>query len=147
MTFTADAGYQGPSAPNYTWTVSPPAARILSGEGTRSITVDSSGLGNKRVTAILVVDDGSGDRVGRRVGRTSTMVTARESQGVAPAAAPAPSDPTPPQSGGKVETVDLGDVTGRVCDCGEIPPAESLPEVGFFQKVITKVKGGKKKKK
>ena len=32
------------------------------------------------------------------------------------------SDPTLSQSGGKVETVDLGDVTGTVCDCGEIPP-------------------------
>ncbi len=31
------------------------------------------------------------------------------------------SDPTLSQSGGKVETVDLGDVTGTVCDCGEIP--------------------------
>ena len=29
-----------------------------------------------------------------------------------------------PQSGGPtVETVNLGDVTGTVCDCGEIPPA------------------------
>ena len=38
--------------------------------------------------------------------------------------APASSDPTLSQSGGKVETVDLGDVTGTVCDCGEIPPVE-----------------------
>jgi hypothetical protein len=30
-------------------------------------------------------------------------------------------DPTLSQSGGRVETVDLGDVTGTVCDCGEIP--------------------------
>src|ERR1044071_3108540 len=48
VTFTADVGYQGPSALNYTWTVSPPTARILSGVGTPTITVDSSGLGNKR---------------------------------------------------------------------------------------------------
>jgi PEP-CTERM motif len=34
---------------------------------------------------------------------------------------PAPTDPTLSQSGGRVETVDLGDVTGTVCDCGEIP--------------------------
>ena len=33
-----------------------------------------------------------------------------------------PADPTLSQSGGRVETVDLGDVTGTVCDCGEIPP-------------------------
>lgn len=36
--------------------------------------------------------------------------------------APAPTDPTLSQSGGQVQTVDLGDVTGTVCDCGEIPP-------------------------
>ena len=31
-------------------------------------------------------------------------------------------DPAP-QGGGQVETVDLGDVTGTICDCGEIPYA------------------------
>jgi hypothetical protein len=43
---------------------------------------------------------------------------------------PASSDPTLSQSGGKVETVDLGDVTGTVCDCGEIP-RPPLPKGGF----------------
>lgn len=43
---------------------------------------------------------------------------------------PATSDPTLSQSGGKVETVDLGDVTGTVCDCGEIP-RPPLPKGGF----------------
>ena len=74
VTFTADVGYQGPSALNYTWTVSPPAARIMSGAGTPTITVDSSGLGNKRVTAILVVDDGSGDRSCRQTAQAATAV-------------------------------------------------------------------------
>ena len=74
VTFTADVGYQGQSALNYTWTVSPPAARILSGVGTPTITVDSSGLGNRRVTAILVVDDGSGDRACRQTAQASTGV-------------------------------------------------------------------------
>jgi hypothetical protein len=41
------------------------------------------------------------------------------------------SDQTPSQSGGRVETVDLGDVTGTVCDCGEIP-AVDLPKAGGF---------------
>ena len=41
-----------------------------------------------------------------------------------------PSDPTLSQSGGKVETVDLGDVTGTVCDCGEIP-APAVPKAGL----------------
>jgi hypothetical protein len=75
VTFTADVGYQGQSALNYTWTVSPPAARILSGVGTPTITVDSSGLGNKSVTAILVVDDGSGDRSCRQTARAATGVS------------------------------------------------------------------------
>ncbi|HEX8558955.1 MAG TPA: hypothetical protein VF668_12675 [Pyrinomonadaceae bacterium] len=76
VTFTADVAYQGPSALNYTWTVSPPAARILSGVGTPTITVDSSGLGNRRVTAILVVDDGSGDRSCRQTAQAATGVAA-----------------------------------------------------------------------
>src|SRR5215203_633654 len=84
VTFTADVGYQGPSALNYTWTVSPPAARILSGVGTPTITVDSSGLGNKRVTAILVVDDGSGDRSCRQTAQAATVVS-----GITPTITPA----------------------------------------------------------
>jgi PEGA domain len=76
ITFTADVGYQGPSALNYTWTVSPPTARILSGAGTPTITVDSSGLNNRRLTAILVVDDGSGDRACRQTAQSATGVNA-----------------------------------------------------------------------
>lgn len=34
------------------------------------------------------------------------------------------------QSGGQVETIDLGDVTGTVCDCGAIPE-RILPGGGF----------------
>jgi hypothetical protein len=75
ITFTADVAYTGQSALNYTWTVSPPAARILTGAGTPTITVDSAGLGNRRVTAILVVDDGSGDRNCRQTAQASTGVT------------------------------------------------------------------------
>jgi hypothetical protein len=40
-------------------------------------------------------------------------------------------DATLSQSGGQVETVDLGDVTGSVCDCGEIP-REIIPRAGGF---------------
>ena len=42
-----------------------------------------------------------------------------------------PNDATLSQSGGQVETVDLGDVTGTVCDCGEIPSAPEIPGGGF----------------
>ncbi len=76
VTFTADVAYAGPSALNYTWTVSPPAARIMSGAGTPTITVDSSGLNNRRLTAILVVDDGSGDRACRQTAQAATGVAA-----------------------------------------------------------------------
>jgi hypothetical protein len=46
--------------------------------------------------------------------------------------APASSDPTLSQSGGQVQTVDLGDVTGTVCDCGEIPPPPGEIRPGGF---------------
>lgn len=39
---------------------------------------------------------------------------------------PSAPDPTLSQSGGQVQTVDLGDVTGTVCDCGEIPPPAAI---------------------
>src|SRR5688572_27759727 len=77
VTFTSDVGYQGQSALNYTWTVSPPAARILQGAGTPTITVDTTGLGDRRVTAILVVDDGSGDRNCRQTAQAATGVLSR----------------------------------------------------------------------
>jgi hypothetical protein len=44
---------------------------------------------------------------------------------------PAGTDATLSQSGGQVQTVDLGDVTGTVCDCGEIPPPPPGPKAGF----------------
>ena len=43
----------------------------------------------------------------------------------------ASADPTISQSGGQIQTVDLGDVTGTVCDCGEIP-LNPLPKAGAF---------------
>jgi len=45
--------------------------------------------------------------------------------------APAAPDPTLSQGGGQVQTVDLGDVTGTVCDCGEIPLIAAPPKGGF----------------
>lgn len=74
ITFSSDVSYPGTSALNYTWTVSPAGARILSGAGTPSITVDSTGLGNKRIAAILVVDDGSGESACRQTAQAATNV-------------------------------------------------------------------------
>lgn len=74
ITFSSDVSYEGSSALNYTWTVSPAGARIIRGAGTPTITVDTAGLGGQPVTAIIVVDDGSGDRACRQMARATTDV-------------------------------------------------------------------------
>ena len=74
ITFTADVAYSGSSALNYTWTISPANARIMNGAGTPTIMVDSTGIGRNNVTAILVVDDGSGERACRQTAQAVTSV-------------------------------------------------------------------------
>jgi hypothetical protein len=74
ITFTADVAYSGTSALNYTWTISPGNAKILSGAGTPTITVDSTGLAGQQIIATLVVDDGSGDATCRQTTQASTLV-------------------------------------------------------------------------
>lgn len=74
ITFTSDVSYSGTAALNYTWTVSPASARIVSGAGTPTIMVDSSGLGKQKVEAILVVDDGSGESTCRQTAQAVTNV-------------------------------------------------------------------------
>src|SRR5437870_8966471 len=74
ITFTSDVSYSGSKPLTYTWTVTPSEARIVSGAGTQTITVDSTGLGNRRVTATLVVDDGSGDPMCRQQAQAATNV-------------------------------------------------------------------------
>jgi hypothetical protein len=78
ITFTSDVAYSGSSALNYTWTVSPSEARIVSGAGTATITVDSTGLGSQRVSATLVVEDGSGDALCRQQAQASTEIVAKK---------------------------------------------------------------------
>ncbi|HJR07416.1 MAG TPA: PEGA domain-containing protein [Pyrinomonadaceae bacterium] len=75
ITFSSDVSYAGQSGLIYTWTISPPSARIMSGAGTPTITVDTTGVGQQRVTAILVVDDGSGDRMCRQRAQAATGVS------------------------------------------------------------------------
>ena len=84
VTFSADVAYAGPSALTYTWTISPPTARIVSGAGTPTITVDSTGVGRQRLTAILVVDDGSGDRACRQRASASTIIRSAAPPPVSP---------------------------------------------------------------
>lgn len=61
ITYTADVAYSGNSALRYTWVVNPSSARIISGLGTSTLNVDSTGLGGQRIIATLTVDDGSSD--------------------------------------------------------------------------------------
>jgi hypothetical protein len=68
VTFAAfNAVSGGTTALNYAWKVSPDAARITSGLGTPSITVDTSGLGEQTVRAELEVTDGMYDKECRQL--------------------------------------------------------------------------------
>jgi hypothetical protein len=61
ITFAAINAVTASTPLNYRWRVTPEAARITSGLGTPSITVDSTGLGGQTITAELdVTDDVSG---------------------------------------------------------------------------------------
>jgi len=73
ITFSADTAYSGSALLSYTWTVSPNSAKILTNVENK-ITVDSTGLGGQRVTATLVVDDGSGDPICRQTAQAYTFV-------------------------------------------------------------------------
>jgi hypothetical protein len=61
ITYTADVSYSGTDALRYTWKVTPSSARIISGLGTPTLNVDSTGLGGQRIIATLTADDGSSD--------------------------------------------------------------------------------------
>jgi len=61
ISFTADASYIGTADLKYNWKVTPATARIISGAGTSTLNVDSTGLGGQRIIATLTADDGSGD--------------------------------------------------------------------------------------
>jgi hypothetical protein len=61
ITYTADVSYSGDAAIKYNWKVSPTGAHIISGLGSPTITVDSTGLGGQRIIATLTADDGSSD--------------------------------------------------------------------------------------
>ncbi len=76
ITYTADVSYSGTSPLRYIWTVSPANAKVLSGLGTPTITVDSTGLGNQTISATLVVEDGSGEAACRQTALASTSVPA-----------------------------------------------------------------------
>lgn len=73
ITFTADTAYSGTSPLNYTWTINPTTAKVLTNTD-QKITIDSTGLGGQRVTATLTVDDGSGDAACRQTAQAASYV-------------------------------------------------------------------------
>lgn len=78
ITYAADATYGGTSGLNYKWTISPSSAHVMSGAGSPTLTVDSTGLGGQRVIATLAVDDGSVDPACRQTAQAISMVAAEE---------------------------------------------------------------------
>ena len=74
VTFAALDAVGGAAALNYLWKVTPSNARISSGLGTPSITVDTTGLGGQTVTAELEVTDGVYDASCRQRVVGSTVV-------------------------------------------------------------------------
>ena len=78
ITFAADVEYGGPSGLRYVWTVNPSSARVISGAGSPTINVDSTGLGGQRIIATLAVDNGSADPACRQTAQSVAVVTAPE---------------------------------------------------------------------
>ena len=78
VTYAADVVYKGSAKLNYKWTVTPGNAKIISGAGTPTITVDSTGLGGQQIAAMLVVDDGSGEATCLQAAQAITRVPAPE---------------------------------------------------------------------
>jgi hypothetical protein len=78
ITYSGDVNYTGKNGIKYNWTVSPSQAHILSGAGTPTITVDSTGLAGQQITATLVVDDGSGDSMCQQAAQAITNVPVHE---------------------------------------------------------------------
>lgn len=77
ITYTSDVNYGGTSGLVYSWTLTPGNARILSGAGTPTITVDSTGIAGERVVAKLVVNDGSSDPTCTQIAEAATIVRAQ----------------------------------------------------------------------
>ena len=75
ITYTADVSYGGTAPLKYNWKVTPSGVRILSGAGTPTITVDSTGLGGQRIVATLTADDGSSDPACAQSAQAVSVIT------------------------------------------------------------------------
>jgi hypothetical protein len=78
VTFAAINSGTAPIPLRYAWTVSPNSARITSGLGTPSITVDSTGLGGQTISAELDVNDDVYDNRCKQVISVPTDVVPHE---------------------------------------------------------------------
>jgi PEGA domain len=78
ITYAADVSYGGTAGLRYNWTITPARARIMSGAGSPTITVDSTGLGGQRLVATLTVDDGSTDPACAQTAQAVSIVAAEE---------------------------------------------------------------------
>lgn len=78
IAFTADVAYGGNSPLRYNWKITPSSARVISGLGSPTLNVDSTGLGGKSITATLVADDGSSDPACVQSAQMVSVVTALE---------------------------------------------------------------------
>lgn len=74
ITFTASASYSGRSSLNYSWSVTPSDANVIGDANGAVFRVDSTNFGGKRITASLVVDDGSGEAACKQTAQASVSV-------------------------------------------------------------------------
>lgn len=78
ITFNADVAYSGNASLRYNWKVTPSSARVISGAGSPTLTVDSTGLGGQRIIATLTADDGSSDPTCAQSAQAVAVVTPLE---------------------------------------------------------------------
>jgi hypothetical protein len=82
ITYTADVAYSGNAALKYNWKITPSSARIISGLGSPTLNVDSTGLGGQRITATLTADDGSSDPACAQTVQAVSVVAALEKRAI-----------------------------------------------------------------
>jgi len=82
ITYTADVAYSGNAALKYNWKITPSSARIISGLGSPTLNVDSTGLGGQRITATLTADDGSSDPACAQTVQAVSVVAALEKKAI-----------------------------------------------------------------
>ncbi len=83
VSYSANVSYAGKKQLFYRWTVSPAGAKILKGAGTSEIEIDTTGLAGQRVTASVIVDDGSGEIGCRQIAQAATYVPPIERRSIA----------------------------------------------------------------